>query len=185
MATLSDAAGERVREARADRFPSLGVGVDWILTGPSTSATPPPDSGKDAVAVSLSVRVPLWAPAYRASEDEARARGAALRARALDARNGVAADVRQQLARTHEDVRRVRVYRSTLVPQAETTLESVLGSYAAGRSTVAELLLAERELLALHDELHAAEADYGTHLAQLESAVGRPVRTKGGHDADR
>ena len=186
LATLSDAAGERVREARADRAPSFGVGVDWIITGQSAAMPTPPDSGKDAVAVSLSLKVPLWARAYRAAEDEARARSTALRARAIDARNAVAAEVRQQAARVNDDVRRVRVYETTLIPQAETTFESVLSSYSAGRSTVAELLLAERELIGLQDELYGAQADYGDHLAQLESAVGRAVKTKGRDvDADR
>ena len=182
LATLSDATGERVREARADRFPSFGVGVDWIITGRSRAAMPPPDSGKDAVALALSLKIPLWGRAYRAAEDEARAKGAALRARAIEARNGIAAGVRQQAARLNDDVRRVRAYKTTLVPQAETTFESVLNSYATGRSSVAELLLAERELIGLQDELYAAEGDYGVHVAELERTVGRPVRTKGPSD---
>ncbi len=185
LAKLSDAAQQRVREARADRFPSFGIGVDWIITGQSPATMPPPDSGKDAVAVSLSLKVPLWGRAYGAGENEARARGAALRARAIDARNATTADVRAQIARLNDDIRRVRVYQTTLIPQAETTLESVLGSYSAGRSSVAELLWAERELIGLQDELYAVEADYGARLANLERAVGRPVRTKGQIDEDR
>ena len=108
-----------------------------------------------------------------------------MRARAIDARNTVAADVREQAARVSDDVRRVRVYETTLVPQATTAYESVLNSYAAGRSSVAELLLAERELIGLHDELYRAQADYGTHIARLESVVGRAVRTKGPVDERR
>lgn len=178
LATSSDAAKERVRQARADRAPSFGVGVDWILVGPSAAMPTPPDSGQDAVALSLSVKVPLWARAYKAAEDEARAGSAAMRARAIDARNAVAASIREQSARVSDDVRRVRVHETTLVPQAETTFESVLGSYAAGRSTVAELLLVERELIGLRNDLHAAQADYGVHISRLESVVGRAVRTK-------
>ena len=179
LAVRSDAAKERVRAARADRAPSFGVGVDWILTGPSAATPAPTDSGKDAVALSLSVKVPLWAGSYKAAEDEARAGGAAMRARAIEARNAVAASIREHAARVSDDVRRVRVHETTLVPQAETTFESVLGSYAAGRSTVAELLLAERELVSLRDELFAAQADYGRDMSRLESVVGRAVRTKG------
>ena len=180
LATLSDAAHERIREARADRAPSFGVGVDWILTGPSDADPAPAGSGKDAVAVSLSLKVPLWARAYRAAEDEAEARSAAFRARAIDARNATAAQIREQAAKVDDDVRRVRVYETTLVPQAETTFESVLSSYAAGRTTVAELLLAERELIGLRDELFGAQADYATDIASLERAVGRRVRIDGG-----
>lgn len=176
LATLSDAATKRAREARADRAPSFGLGVDWILTGSSDATPQPADSGKDAVAMSLSVKVPLWSRAYKAAEQEEHARGRALRARALDARNGVAAAVREQAARIEDDVRRVRVYESTLLPQAEAAFESVLASYASGRATVAELLFAERELLSLREERFTAQAEYGTHLARLESAVGRPVQ---------
>jgi len=183
LATLSNAADERVREARADRAPSFGVGVDWILTGPSQAAAPPSDSGLDAVALSLSVKVPLWTRAYRASENEARARGAVFRARAIDTRNGVSAAVREQAARVADDVRRVRVYETTLGPQAQTTFEAVLHSYAVGRATVGELLLAERELIGLQGELHEAQADYGKDIAHLERAVGRRVETKGPRDA--
>ncbi|MBV1857988.1 MAG: TolC family protein [Nannocystaceae bacterium] len=184
LATLSDAASERAREARADRAPSFGLGVDWILTGSSKATPEPVDSGKDAVAMSLSVKVPLWSRAYQAAEQEEHARGRALRAQALDARNTVAAQVREQAARIDDDVRRVRVYESTLLPQAEAAFESVLASYASGRSTVAELLLAERALLSLREERFTAQADYGTDLARLERALGRPVQLKAAVDQE-
>lgn len=177
LATLSDAANHRVREARAERAPSFGVGVDWILTGEAPANPGPADSGKDAVALSLSLKVPLWSRAYKAGESEARARGAALRSRALDARNGVAAQVGEHAALVDDAVRRVDFYGSTLIPQAKTAFESVLASYASSRATVAELLLAEQALLSLRGERFAAQAEYGTQLARLERAVGRPVRT--------
>jgi outer membrane protein TolC len=127
------------------------------------------------VALSLSMKVPLWGGAYAAGENEARARGAAARARALDARNGLMAQVREHTARIRDAVRRVQVYDTTLIPQAQTAFESVVASYAAGRSSVSDLLLAERDLLALRSERYAAQADYATDLARLESVVGRPV----------
>ncbi|MGH1346838.1 MAG: TolC family protein [Nannocystales bacterium] len=176
LATLSDAAGHREREARAERAPSFGVGVDWILTGEAPAHLGSVDSGKDAVALSLSMKVPLWSRAYKAGASEARARGAALRSRALDARNGVAAQVGEHAALVEDAVRRVEAYGSTLIPQAQTAFESVLASFTSGRATVAELLIAEQALLGLRAERFAAQADYGTHLAQLERAVGRPVR---------
>ncbi len=177
FAALRDAQSERVREAEADRAPSFGLGVDWILTGPSMGNPAPPDTGMDAVALSLSVKVPLWGFAYKAAGNEARAKGAAWRAREIDARNGVIARVREQAARIRDDVRRVRVHDTTLVPQAEAAFESVLASYAAGRSTVGELLLTQTALLGLKRDRVSAQADYATDLAELERVVGRPVRT--------
>jgi len=180
---LSDAAAQRARRARADRAPSFGLGVEWILTAAASTGPAPVDSGKDAVALSLSVKVPLWARAYRAAEDEALATGASMRARAIDARNAAMARVRVQAARVRDDVRRVRVHEGTLIPQAEAAFGSVLVSYAAGRSTVGDLLRSEQALLELRRERFTAEADYAIDLARLERAVGRPVRTGGGDDA--
>jgi outer membrane protein TolC len=63
-----------------------------------------------------------------------------------------------------------------LVPQAQTVFESVLGGYQAGTSTVASMLLAERELLELQLAEFKAQADHAVALARLEALVGRPVR---------
>ena len=180
----SEAAAQRQKRARAQRAPSFGLGVDWILTGPSSMDPAPSASGQDAVAVSLSMKVPLWSRAYAAGEREARAQGAAARARALEARNGLAQAVTSQAARLRDDVRRVAVHDSTLIPQAEAAFESVLASYASGRANVSDLLLAERDLLALRRDRFVAQADYATHLAQLERVVGRPVRVGPQGDSD-
>ena len=173
--SMSDAARQRERQARAQRAPSFALGVDWILTG-ETSATPAPaDNGKDAVAVSLSLQVPLWTRAYRAAQSEASAEAAAHRSRAIDARNGVLAEVRRHAELLDDASRRVAFYDNTLLPQGTTAFESVLASYATGRSSVAELLLAEQALLSLRSERLGALADYGIELARLERALGRPV----------
>ena len=173
--SLSDAARQRERQARAERAPSFGVGIDWILTGESTATPAPQENGKDAVAVSFSLQVPIWTRVYRAAESQARAEAAAQHSRAIDARNTVVANVRQHAELLEDASRQVAFYDNTLIPQSKTAFESVLASYAAGRSTVAELLLAERELISLRAERFAALATYGTRLAQLERAVGRPV----------
>lgn len=182
---LSEAAGQRARQARAQRAPSFALGVDWILTGPSSVTPAPADDGKDAVGVSLSVQVPLWTRAYRAAGAQAQAEAAAHRSRAIDARNGVVADVRRHAELVDDAARRVAFYDSTLLPQGATAFESVLASYATGRSSVAELLLAERALLSLRSERFGALADYGVELARLERAVGRPVERASSGETER
>lgn len=172
----SQAALERERAAKAERYPSVGVGVDWIITGPSRLADPPPDSGKDALALSLSVKVPLSVGAYAAAQRRAVAQHDAQRARALDARNRLHADVRGQVARLEDDVRRIEVIETALVPQAQTVLESTLASFATGRAQLSEVLQAEQELIGLQAEFHDAQADFGIHVAQLQSTVGRSVQ---------
>lgn len=178
MLSMSEASEERVREARADRFPRFGVGVDWIITADSAAAMRPPDSGKDAVIVTGSLSVPLWQPSYGAKEDESRARASVFRARALDARNRVMAEVQTYAARVRDDARRATLYQTTLVPQAQGAFESVVSSYVVGRSSTAELLLAVKDLLELQRGLFEVQAQLAVDVAELERAVGRPLQPR-------
>ena len=73
-------------------------------------------------------------------------------------------------------MRRTALYRGTLVPQAESAYDSVLGAYTVGRGTVAQALLAQRDLLELRVELDRARADHGRAWARLEEIAGREVR---------
>jgi outer membrane protein TolC len=177
MALHVDASKEDARAARANFAPSLGVGVDWIITGPAPDPSIA-DSGKDPVIVMGALKVPLWGGSYRAGVRQAEARGRMYRAREIAAMNTATADVERQLASVRDSARRVDLYRSTLVPQAETTYGSVAASFEAGRAGVAELLMAERDLLELHVARFGAEARHAAAWAELERIVGRPVPGK-------
>jgi outer membrane protein, heavy metal efflux system len=178
MAAMSASSSERARAARADRFPRFGLGVDWIITGESQMMPAPNDSGKDAVVLMGTVGLPLWQPSYGAAVNEARANEAAFRARALAERNAVMAEAQGHVARVSDDARRAALHETTLIPQAETAFESVVASYAAGRSGVAELLMAESELLHLNHALLDIQVDFAVDLAELERTVGRPVQIR-------
>jgi outer membrane protein TolC len=80
------------------------------------------------------------------------------------------------LANLRDALRRVQLYRGTLVPQAQSAYESVLGAYTVGRGSVAQALLAQRDLLELRIELERARADYARTWARLEELVGRELR---------
>lgn len=174
----AEAAEHRARAAKARRAPSFGVGVDWIVVGDSSSPMPPPDSGKDAVAITAGLKIPVSYGAYRAAAREARADGAASKASAIAARNALVARTEVALSEVRDDLRRGSLYRTTLVPQAETSFESVLGSYAVGRASIADVISAQRQLLEIRTSLLEAQAEYGADWAALESVVGRSVPTQ-------
>ena len=75
-------------------------------------------------------------------------------------------------------MRRAKLYRNTLVPQAEAVFESVIGAYQAERSTLASALMAERDLLELELGLFTARADFAKAWVRLEEIVGRSVHPK-------
>lgn len=175
MNIMSQSQEAEVAAARATLAPSFGLGVDWILTGDSPQMMPPPDSGKDAVVLTGMIKIPIDVHAKKAQQKEARARSAAYRSRAHATALSIEARIDQQLAELDDDLRRVRLYETTLLPQAHTAFEAVVGSYAAGRATVAELLIAQQSVLEIEEALLQARAEVATDLGQLERWVGRPI----------
>ena len=83
----------------------------------------------------------------------------------------------QIMSQIRDVQRRISLYEQTLVPQAESVYESVLGTYASGRGNVASILLAQQELLELRMQLVSAQAEYLVHLAMLKDIAGRELVT--------
>lgn len=170
---MAESADSRIKAEQADRAPTLLAGLDWIAVG--QAAVPQPDSGKDAVIVTAGLSLPIYGPSYRGGMDAARAEGAAHRADADAARQAADAHLEAALSAVRGAQRRIDLYRDTLIPQAETTFQSVLGGYQSGRSTVAAALLAQRDLLELQLELARSRANHARAWAVLEAVVGRTV----------
>jgi outer membrane protein TolC len=171
MASSSDS---QARAEAADRAPSLLAGLDWIVVGEAPTIIN--KSGQDAVIVTAGLSVPLWGPNYRDAMGAARAEGAAHRADRDAALRTADAELAAAISSVRNAQRRIDLYRNTLIPQAETTFQSVLGSYQSGRSTVASALLAQRELLELQLELARSRTDHARAWAVLEAVVGHPVQ---------
>jgi outer membrane protein TolC len=171
---LAEANEAQAAAYEADRFPRFTVGMDWIETGPALMPATQ-GSGDDAVITSLGLSVPLWQDSYDDMQRSAEAEAAGDRADRERAEDAALAELEQALSAVRDSYRRVRLYRDTLLPQAQTAYESVIGAYAVGRATVAATLIAQRDLLELSLGLMRARADHGNGWARLERVVGRPV----------
>ncbi|PRQ08154.1 Outer membrane efflux protein BepC precursor [Enhygromyxa salina] len=164
----------RVKEARHARAPGFSLGVDWVEVGPARMGNVA-DSGKDAVSISVGVELPLWQRNYAEDQRAAEAEAAAARAEWAATRDRAAAQLSMALSQIRDTARRAALHEDTLIPQAQSALESTLGGYATGDVQFAAILLAERELLELRlaaVQLHAAHA---IAWADLEAIVGRSV----------
>ncbi|MBW2460768.1 MAG: TolC family protein [Deltaproteobacteria bacterium] len=181
---MAQAQDEAARAQEADRYPSFTVGVDWIITGDAT--TPGVQgSGRDAVIVGAGIRLPLFQGSYSDGIDAARADANAERAEQEAATELAVGELEAALSAVRNSVRRVRLYHTTLVPQAETAYASVLGAYATGRGTVAQTLLAQGTLLELRVEQDLARAMYAQSWARLELVTGHNLDRGPGVDPDQ
>ncbi len=170
-----DAADAVVRQLEINRRPGLSLGADYVLTGPSTMPDTP-DSGKDALAIGMGVRVPLWQRSYAADISAAASSASAAEADRQALSDLAAAELDLALADVRDTARRTTITQHTLLPQADGAYQSLLGGYATGRTNVAQVLLAQRDLLVLRVDLERARASHARAWARLESISGRPVR---------
>ncbi|WP_169727926.1 TolC family protein [Desulfovibrio inopinatus] len=181
-----EAAGKRL--ARQDYYPDLTLGVETIVTGDarlfnrvssdgtiSAPSAPPPDSGKNAWIVSASINIPLWFGRIEATAREAEYK----RLAALRNRDGLAdtlgADLKMAMYNYRDAMRKIELYRETLIPKAMQSFRAALSGYQTGLTGFAALVDAQRTLLEFQLSLTRAVADQAEQLSQVELLVGQDV----------
>ena len=168
------AAEAETRRRRALRAPDLSVGVDWILTGPA--AMPGIEgSGRDALGISVGLELPLWQGTDTRAIQAAQAQGLAASADLVAAEQAAASGVAQAASRVRDGARRVERLEVRLLPLAQSAYDALLGAYTAGEAGVAQLLLAERDLLALEVERETARGALEIAWTELEARCGETL----------
>jgi len=166
-----DRAATEIALARKETWPGVTVGVQYVdiaerdLTRAMT--------GRDALAFSLGVQVPLWRGAARAQIEEAqverRRAQAKLDAFALEVPTHLA-DLRHQAERQRSQLRRLR---DRLLPKAETALDATLSAYQTGTTGFLDLLDAQRTLFQLRLQRIGVYTRLLQTTAELERTAGQ------------
>lgn len=157
--------------AQKERLPDFTVGLDYTQVNPNIFSNPP-DNGRDALMLSVSVNLPIWLEKLRAKERMARKELVASRETLAGVQLQVEADVRDAWSQAKSYREQVELYRDTLIPQAEDAFRAAEASYSGGEGSLIDLLDSERSLLALRLGLIMNEAQLGQALATLERSVG-------------
>lgn len=170
--SMLESASYREADAQsADRLPNFVLGADYVEVGPAVNAGVS-DSGKDAFSVTVGVSVPLWQSSVSDAEEAAFAKARAYGAEREQALLSLQAEVAGVLADVRNSERKIRLYRDSLIPQAQATYQSVLGGYQAGRSSVSATLMAQGDLLELGLALATQQSLHERAWAKLEQVVG-------------
>ena len=167
----TDAAEHRGRVAASQRLPDFTVGADWVVTGPARMDGVE-DSGKDAVALMVGLRLPLWQGVYGHDVAAAGHVESSFRERRRAGEVDLQGAIDATVVRLSDSARRADLVEQTLLPQAQAAYEAVLGEYAVGRAQVSQTLLAQRDLLELAVEHVEAQADHQMQWARLTSLTG-------------
>ena len=171
------AAQARIDQAEVDvalaeraYYPDLGVGVVYTDIAPADA--PPTATGRDALGLMASVRIPLGRDRLRAGVEEARLRQRAAEVRLEATRTAIQTDLADALADARRAAEAVALYRDTLLPLSLTTVESALAGYTTGAVDFLAFLDAERARFQIQLGLVDARARLLDASADLARAVG-------------
>jgi outer membrane protein TolC len=167
--------GEKeVELAGRDSYPDLTLGVNYIVTGEAIDPSLR-DSGKDPWMATLSVNLPIWRGKYRAAEREAAARLRSTELAREQRQNELESRIKQVLFECRDAERKISLYRDTLIPMGEQSLEATQTAFMTGESDFLDVVDAQRALLEFELSFDRALASHGQRLAELEMLVGRAI----------
>ncbi len=157
--------------ARREGYPDVTVGFDYIDVG---SAVVPgvSDSGQDAVALNLSMNLPIWREKYDAGVRQALHRFGAATQQRLERQNLLEAELRTALFHLRDAHRKIDLYRDTLLPKARQALKATEAAFRAGSATFSDIVDAQRVQLRFELDLVRARINRAQRVAEAQMLVG-------------
>ena len=158
---------------RRNRLPSFSLGLDWTIVGEQVMDGEA-RGGKDALGIGAGLRLPLWQDAY---QDAIHSAETELSKRELEERAIKDQVTERLLTEMHYFAMLFGGRRLTANHwfQGGRRLQSVLGAYTVGRGSIAQMLLAQRDLLEFKVQEQEACADLEIARARLKETLGEPL----------
>lgn len=158
------AARAQMELAGVRKDPTISLGVDYFQTSAALDPSTP-GSSDDPLALRFGLSLPIWGGSYAAGEREARHRARAMQADHDDASARLLAELEGEAFNADDALRRLALYRDSLIPRAEEALQLTLAAYRAGNATLLDLIDSERSLLEF--EISYWRACYDSHAARV------------------
>ena len=157
--------------AKTDRYPDVTLGVDYTDVGTSPFSNAP-DEGDNILSVGVSVNLPIWTEKNNAVVGEALSRFGSATKRRVDRENTLKSELEVALFHYEDAVRKVDLYRNTLLPKAEESLGATLTAFQGDTASFTDLIDAERVLLEFQIQDARAQADQAIRRAQIDMLTG-------------
>jgi len=155
--------------ARMASKPDYTVGLGYMLM-------PTGSMFRNAYMAEFSMNLPRWNRDRHESEARQADAATAVTQSELEMRsNAVFLEVRQAQIEVLAAGKRVKLYRDTLLPQADATFQAATLAYRNNRGEFGNLIDSQNMLLDVETALYTAEAAVDSGLARLERATGAPL----------
>lgn len=147
---------------------------DFMVRGTYKQMMETPDYW--SLMVGLTLPVAPWAnPRYSSQAVKARADGLEAQEQYNNMKNEVLLQVQDALLAVQASQERIRLYKTTIIPQADQTLKASVAAYQTGKQDFFSLIDAERTLLSVKQDYHRAVYDLLYGIAMLERGAGMSV----------
>ena len=161
----------RVKLAQRERLPDFTIGVQYIQT--DDSDTPVSNNGKDPVIGTVGITLPLWVGKNRARIASADHQRIAAQLTLESRKQTLDADIQQTLYKLRDADRKINLYKESLIPKTEQSLEVNRKGYEAGHIEFINLIDAERTLLEFALSHERALADHLIARSKLSQLTGQ------------
>ena len=168
MVRKSEAMG---KFARLDYLPNFTLQFTYI-TIPKLATSMGADAGKDPYGISVGINLPLQFGRRAAALEEAEALTRANTLSQRNVENMVRAEIEDITFQLQTSGKTLDLYKTGLIVQAESSLESALSAYRTGKMDFLNLLDAERMLLQVRLGYVREQAAYRKLAAALDRALG-------------
>ena len=152
--------------AKRSGYPSIGLGLDYLIVGERTDATVP-DNGRDALLPMVSVSLPIYRKGYKAARTEAQKMQDSYAAQSLEVENTL--EIKWEKARFAllEAGANLELLERQIA-KTETIIELLLSDYSSDALDFEVLLREQQKLLEYQRKQARALVNGYTALAQLD-----------------
>lgn len=165
--------------AKKEYWPDFNLGFSYIDIGDADSSMADiDDSGKDAYTVGFSINIPLQLGRRNARLREAKLRRGEAQLTKKDIRNKIFADIKSLYFRVKNSERLIKLYKNSLIPQAEQSIQTAETWYKEKRGSLSGMLETQAVWLNFNLAHRRALADYNKRVAQMEPLVGKILDLK-------
>ena len=178
MKMLVEKADNQARLARRERYPNFGVNIQY---GQRDNATMDGVTVKrpDMLTAMLEIEAPIYAGRKQSLMAES-AENMAQSARKMLANEqlNIRAEIRNRIANIKQADEVEVLYRTGIMPQSRTTVQSALANYQVGKIDILTLLTSELNLMNQELDYYTVRANREIDIAGLVALIGGPVIEK-------
>jgi len=161
-----------IERAKREYYPDIMLGVEYM---DSPTPSMPEDNDYAALTGMISVNLPIWFGKYKAEVREAETKYTSEQKKRVDKENNLIADLKMAIYELRDAERKIDLYKNTLIPKAEQSLQASQTSFTTGKVDFLDLIDAQRIFLEFKLSYERALTDSAQKLAELEMLIGRDV----------